>query len=362
MFPPEPSHTRSSDSNSAAPARSTLALVVCAVAALLAGSAWLATGGAQSSQESADQNQETRPRRVAEDPDNNGKPVTANTNLSANTVKTEMPETNRDKNSSTAPVPFYAALAEALEKRGMKLETTCSKWDPVERRVLEDYGAMFVIADMVVPPPVCMFKSEAEVERFQNEAGSKAAIISGARIELQPAAMEALLAAREEARQQRLDITPRGGTEAARRSFEDTLRLWDTRFLPALSYWNKRGRLSRKQVAHLRNLPLREQVREVLELEKSGIYFSKDFSKSILYSIAAPGTSQHISMLALDVSQFADERVRRILARHGWFQTVKSDLPHFTYLGFAESDLPSRGLRVVKSGAQLFWIPNVTGE
>jgi hypothetical protein len=288
--------------------------------------------------------------------------VTANPNLSANAVQTEMPETNSNKNSSTAPVPFYAALAEALEKRGMKLEKTCSKGDPVEQRVLEDYGAMFVVADMVVPPPVCMFKSEADVERFQNEAKFRAAVIGGARIELQPAAMEALLAAREEAQGQRLDITPRGGTEAARRSFEDTLRLWDTRFLPALSYWNKRGRLSREQVARLRSLPLREQVREVLELEKSGIYFSKDLSKSILYSIAAPGTSQHISMLALDVSQFADERVRRILARHGWFQTVKSDLPHFTYLGLTESDLPSRGLRRVQFDSQLFWIPNVTGE
>jgi hypothetical protein len=174
--------------------------------------------------------------------------------------------------------------------------------------------------------------------------------------------MDALLAAREEARKQHLDITPRGGTEAARRSYEDTVRLWDTRFLPALTYWNKRGRLTREQVARLRNLPLRQQVHEVLELEKSGIYFSKDLSKSILYSIAAPGTSQHISMLALDVSQFADERVRRILARHGWFQTVKSDLPHFTYLGLEESELPSRGLRPVKSGAQLFWIPNVTNE
>ncbi len=107
-------------------------------------------------------------------------------------------------------------------------------------------------------------------------------------------------------------------------------------------------------------MPLSEQVRAVLDLEKDGIFFSKDFSKSILYSIAAPGTSQHLAMLALDVEQFADERVRRILARHGWFQTVKSDLPHFTYLGLEEKDLPARGLRPVISGKQLFWIPNVS--
>jgi hypothetical protein len=226
--------------------------------------------------------------------------------------------------------------------------------------VLEDYGAMFLAAPSVTPPPVCVFKGEAEVTEFQENARYTAAIIGGDRIELQPAAMSALLAAREDARERGLNITPRGGTEAATRSYGDTFRLWNTRFLPALNYWNSRGRLSREQVVALRKLPLDEQVRAVLELEESGIYFSKDFSKSILYSIAAPGTSQHLAMLALDVEQFADERVRRVLARHGWFQTVKSDLPHFTYLGLEEKDLPARGLRPVVSGKQLFWIPNVT--
>jgi hypothetical protein len=123
----------------------------------------------------------------------------------------------------------------------------------------------------------------------------------------------------------------------------------------------KRGRLTKEQVARLKSLQLTDQVREVLELEKGGIYFSKDFSKSILYSIAAPGSSQHIMMLALDVEQFMNPRVREILYRHGWFQTVKSDLPHFTYLGLSEAELPARGLRPVKSGSQLFWIPNVGG-
>ncbi|MGB7924781.1 MAG: hypothetical protein WCF57_16180 [Pyrinomonadaceae bacterium] len=336
-------------------------LLFFCVMALLTGGAWLITGCAQSGrQETVDQKQQTRPRRTLPE-SNNQTPDAARKD--ANTAETQMSETNREKKSDTAaPMTFYAALAEALERRGLKLETTCAKDDPVERRVLEDYGAMFVVSDDVLPPPVCMFTNEADVLKFQNEAQSKAAVIGGDRIELQPAAMDALLAARAEARKQGLDITPRGGTEAARRSYRDTLRLWDTRFLPALTHWTKRGRLTRDQAARLRSLPLRDQVREVLELERSGIYFSKDFSKSILYSIAAPGASQHISMLALDVAQFSNARVRRILAAHGWFQTVKSDQPHFTYLGLPEADLPSRGLRSVKSGAQLFWIPNVTSK
>lgn len=278
------------------------------------------------------------------------------------TDQTKMTETNAERKESTtktAPTFFYSELKKALLARKLKLETVCDTGDSVSRRVLEDYGAMFLAASSVSPPPVCVFKSEAEVLQFQEDADFTTAVIGGDRIELQPAAMNALQAAREEARAMKLDITPRGGEEAARRSYTDTVRLWNTRFLPALTYWSNKGRLSKEQVARLRRLPLGEQVREVLELEKSGIFFSKDFSKSILYSIAAPGTSQHLAMLALDVEQFASERVRRILARHGWFQTVLSDLPHFTYLGLEEKDLTARGLRPVISGKQLFWIPNV---
>ena len=286
---------------------------------------------------------------------------TGNAETEEGTDKTEMSNTNVEKKDAAAR-PFYAALKKALKEHKLKLETVCDSSDPVSRRVLEDYGAMFLADSSVLPPPVCMFTSEAEVLKFQEQAQPTAAVIGGARIELQPAAMNALLAAREEARARGLDITPRGGEEAARRGYEDTLRLWNTRFLPALAHWSKLGRLSKEQVTRLRNLSLRDQVREVLELEKEGIFFSKDFSKSILYSIAAPGTSQHIAMLALDVDQFMDERVRRILAQHGWFQTVKSDLPHFTYLGLEEASLPARGLRPVTAGKQLFWIPNVTGE
>ncbi|HCX29047.1 MAG TPA: hypothetical protein DHU55_04630, partial [Blastocatellia bacterium] len=93
-----------------------------------------------------------------------------------------------------------------------------------------------------------------------------------------------------------------------------------------------------------------------------GVYFSKDLSKSILYSIAAPGTSQHIAMLAFDINEFENPRVREILAKHGWFQTVLSDLPHFTFLGLKEKDLPSHGLKNVEADGQIFWIPNVIDQ
>ncbi|PYS51337.1 MAG: hypothetical protein DMF68_04850 [Acidobacteria bacterium] len=296
--------------------------------------------------------QQTRERRVGAKDQSQ-----SNANSKDGTNRTEMQGENRETAS-----PFYTALKRALDARKLRLEDVCDTSDPVSRRVLEDYGAMFLADQSVMPPPVCVFTSEADVLEFQRQAKPTAAQIGGSRIELQPAAMKALLAAREEARAAGLDITPRGGTEAARRSYDDTVRLWNTRFFPALAHWNKLGRLSKEQVEHLRSLALHDQVGEVLELEKTGIYFNTDFSKSILYSIAAPGSSQHIAMLALDVEQFSDERVRKILARHGWFQTVKSDMPHFTYLGLDERDLPARGLRALLIGKQLFWIPNVSGE
>lgn len=258
--------------------------------------------------------------------------------------------------------PYYRALAPALARRGMQMDSFCDINDEVARRILEDYGAIYMAQDEITVPPVCMFTTGAAVREFQNDARFTTAVVSGVKIELQPAAMRDLQAAVDEARAAGTRITPKGGAEGARRSYDQTQRLWDSRFLPALVHWQKVGRLTKADADRLRALPIRDQVREVLVLEKRGIYFSKDLSKSILYSVAAPGTSQHIAMLALDVAEYSNATARRILANHGWFQTVKSDMPHFTYLGRKEKDLPGLGLRSVTIGSQVFWIPDTTGK
>ncbi len=267
----------------------------------------------------------------------------------------------RDGKDLNEPAPFYEALAKAFKKRKIKIESVCPPSDPVSRRILEEYGAIFVANKKVKPPPVCVFTTEDQVTKFQEEAGFEAEFISYDEVELQPEALKSLNKARKEAQKEGLDITPRDGAEAGRRNYEDSVRLWNSRFEPALDYWLSQGRLTEEQVTRLRNLPLSQQVAEVLELEKTGIYFSKDLSKSILYSIAAPGASQHIAMLAFDVNEFDNPRVREIMAKHGWFQTVLSDLPHFTYLGLKEKDLPKHGLRSLEINGQVFWIPNVPG-
>src|SRR3989454_2554745 len=203
-----------------------------------------------------------------------------------------MPNSNQSATANETS-PFYVALEQALSRHGTKVDVICPPHDHVARRVLHDYGAMFVASEHVTPPPVCMFTEENAVLRFQKKAGRAAATIGDAMIELQPAAMSALLRARAAARAEGLDISPRDGAEAARRSFADTVRLWNSRFQPALDHWTQAGRLTEEQSERLCSLPINEQVTEVLELEKEGIFFSKGLSKSVLYSIAAPGTSQH---------------------------------------------------------------------
>jgi hypothetical protein len=253
---------------------------------------------------------------------------------------------------------FDEALSTALARRGAASRVTCDGRDPVARRILNEYGAVFFASGGALPPPVCIFEGAAEVESFQREAKVSAREIGGALIELQPAAMRALLAAREEALVEGLDITPRDGSESARRGYADTVRLWNSRLLPALEHWRAQGRLSDGEVERVRRLPVREQIGAVLELERAGVYFSKDFSKSILYSVAAPGASQHLSLLAFDAAEYGDVRARQILARHGWFRTVRSDCPHFTYLGLPESRLPAHGLKKIKTSDGEFWVPN----
>ena len=272
---------------------------------------------------------------------------------------TANPAPAREATTNMKVAKFDEALLTALARRGAAASRVmCDGRDPVARRILNEYGAVFMASGGVLPPPVCIFTGAEEVESFQRAARPEAREIGGVRIELQPAAMRALISAREEALAEGLDITPRDGSESARRGYADTIRLWNSRLLPALEYWRAQGRLTTEEAERVRQLPVREQVGVVLELERVGVYFSKDFSKSILYSVAAPGASQHLSLLAFDAAEYGDERVRRVLARHGWFRTVRNDCPHFTYLGLPESRLPSQGLKKIKTIDGEFWVPN----
>lgn len=240
----------------------------------------------------------------------------------------------------------------------------------VSSRVLRDYGAIFIGDNSAMAGyrfrtngkflAQCVFNNEAEVAAYQGSLEVSEATVGGTRIRLSKDAMTALLNARTEASSNGLSITPRGGSVAAGRNYADTERLWKSRFVPGLAYWTKRGRISAAEAKLASAMPTTQQVAKVLKWEAEGIYFSTDFSKSILYSVAAPGASQHVFLLALDVAEFGNKDVRAVLAKHGWFQTVYSDLPHFTYLGpLSREELARRGLVSKMQGGQEFWIPNI---
>ncbi|HSU25723.1 MAG TPA: hypothetical protein VLI65_07065, partial [Pyrinomonadaceae bacterium] len=86
---------------------------------------------------------------------------------------------------------------------------------------------------------------------------------------------------------------------------------------------------------------------------------STNMSRSIFSSVAPPGTSQHLFLLAFDVAEYRDPNVVSILNRNGWYQTVLNDEPHFTFVGVAASELPRRGLKLVYQNGTAYWIPNL---
>ncbi len=230
--------------------------------------------------------------------------------------------------------------------------------DSIGTRILKEYGAMFVAARDVITPKQVVFRDEREVQDFQAKVDKSKEIFGTLEIELQSAAMKSLKKAIKEAQKSNLTISPKE-SDSARRSYLETVLLWESRVTPGLTHWVNRGRLDFAEAIRIRNLEPVEQIPEIFKLEEKGMYFAKDLSKSIIYSVAPPGTSQHLSMLALDLNEFYDADVREILARHGWHQTVISDLPHFTFLGVPEAELPNLGLKKVSSSGRIYWIPKL---
>lgn len=230
--------------------------------------------------------------------------------------------------------------------------------DEAGQLLLREYGAVFLARDGAVPPKKVVFRDEADVAAFQVSLKRVSETIGSHNVVLQHAAMEALLRARAEARLSGLTITPRGA-DSARRTYGQTVKLWASRVNPGLTYWTAKGRIPRAVADRIRTLTPYEQVPEILRLERDRIYFSTGMDKSIIYSVAPPGTSQHLSMLALDVAEFNNAAVREILARNGWFQTVLSDLPHFTFIGAKEAELPKLGLKMERNSGRTFWVPDI---
>ena len=229
----------------------------------------------------------------------------------------------------------------------------------VAARVFSQYGAFFAANGSVSVPNVCIFSAATDVARFHASLKTRVARIDGVEIELQQEAMESLLDAIAQIQELGSRVTPLDGAIAGKRVLADTVRIWNSRFLPALDHWVSRGKISIEDADRTRALPTIEQVERVLDWESRGYFFGTGMKRPIMSSVAPPGTSQHLSLIAFDIQEGSSRTVRDILNRNGWFQTVVGDPPHFTYLGVPESILPERGLRSVLSGGQRYWVPRL---
>ncbi|HTK36949.1 MAG TPA: hypothetical protein VL325_00525 [Pyrinomonadaceae bacterium] len=240
-----------------------------------------------------------------------------------------------------------------------KFEQICPvATNTMAKRVFDEYGAVFVVKEPSKFPDRCVFNDTADVERFQRSLKTRSALIGGVAVELQEAAMDSLVEVQKDAEALGLHITPLDGAIAGKRSYNDTVRIWNTRFQRALDHWVQLGKISEDDAVAVRNMNIGQQVDRVIAWESAGLYFSTDFSRSIFSSTAPPGTSQHLAMLAIDIVEHNDPMVVSLLASRGWYRTVLNDATHFTFIGVPESELPNRGLKPVMRGGYKFWIPN----
>ncbi len=235
---------------------------------------------------------------------------------------------------------------------------------PVESRLFAEYGAIFLTA--ATPPPTIIFATSNEVDQFQSSLSVGTGKFGEQIIELQALAIEALKAAATDLSLAGRSLSARA-PDAGRRSYEDTVRLWTRNVTRGLEHWEAHGRITAEKATAIRELAPVEQVGVILGLEETeDLYFGTFFDRSILYSVAAPGASQHLSMLAFDVAEYQETAVESALERQGWFRTVVNDLPHFTYLGRREDELSELGLkRVVRGYGETdyhFWVPDLLGS
>jgi hypothetical protein len=236
-----------------------------------------------------------------------------------------------------------------------------SLMSPVERRLFKEYGAVF--ATKATPPPVIIFSDAAQVEEFQSSLSLGRRTFGEHEVWLQGVALDALEAAASEVADRGGSITARA-SDAGGRSYADTVGLWLRNVTRGLEHWQGRGRINVQLAQSIRKLSPADQIAAILNLEDTEqLFFGTFFDKSILYSVAAPGASQHLSLLAFDVAEYQNIAVERVLGKYGWFRTVPNDLPHFTYLGHREDRLPE--LKLMRSERQYqdrrygFWVPDL---
>ena len=246
-----------------------------------------------------------------------------------------------------------------------KVQIPDPQQEPIKYRIMCEYGAMWVSPGaQIILPSTFAFASSCDTRKYHEfiDTGVGWGAVKNLKTEckLQTPAAQDLDAAINEARAQNLSITARGN-DSCQRSYKKTLDLWNSRVYPNLKHYVSTGQLSEAEANKVRLADTWSQVRLILQLEQEkGLLFDKYRQTSILNSVAAPGTSQHLSGLAFDLAQYNNPKARYILQQHGWWQTVEDDLPHFTYLGYrTEQQLREAGLKKIEKQGHIYWLPDL---
>jgi LAS superfamily LD-carboxypeptidase LdcB len=222
--------------------------------------------------------------------------------------------------STSINTPFIPN--QQLDDQQRFLETVAKKMpivpeiDTFQYTLLRSYGTVFINQKSEIKlPQTIIFDNEAETQNFQDTISI--ALVDGTQeCYLQKAAAEALNKAKVLE-----NIALKSGYAG------DCLR----NFATTLNFWNKYAN------------------EDTLARVKAGQ------ETKILSLVAPPGTSQHLWGLAIDL-QVSTPAQGQALNENGWFQTVANDIPHWTYLGWSEDDLPKFGLQQKIVQGIKYWV------
>ncbi len=189
--------------------------------------------------------------------------------------------------------------------------------DSYEYILLRAYGAPFVnLEPTITLPKTVVFKDNQETEKFQ--ATIIKGKVAGARnCYLQKSAADSLNKAR---RQARFRLKSGYGQSDCIRNFAATKRFW-------------------RKYTNFRTLDLVKKGKET----------------RILGTVAPPGTSQHLWGLAVDL-RVTNQKQVVALNQNGWYRTVKYDVPHWSYVGYAPDELVRLGFKKTTIGKTTYWL------
>ncbi len=240
---------------------------------------------------------------------------------------------------------------------GVALKTVCPPNQSPYNVLLRAYGAIFLAGQGVKLPPSCLM-DYAQTAAFQSSLQLETRSVGGVPVRLQAPAMKAFLGAVADAKSKGIAIEPIGETSSFR-DYSTTVEFFQRNLADGLLYWVSQKKIADATAKSILIATPKEQLEAALALEKKGLFLHANRTTSILFLTAPPGASQHLSGLAVDVKQHESAMVQKIMLEHGFFQTVKNDFTHFTFLGLQRSVISSVGLEKVVIGGRDFYSPKL---